>query len=212
VVVGSSYKVLADYDKAHGIIMGTTVVLLFPLGAIFMRLGTSAWMHAVWQLFSLAALVAGLGLGVKLAQMRSYLFNNTHTIFGVVIAGLFLLQPLFGITHHIQYGRNQSRAGVSYLHIWYGRILMVLAIVNGGLGLKLAANTKHGEIAYGVVAGVVGLIYILFAIFRRKGGSSVLRKDNVMESTNGFSSVDERESQRRERTSRFGARRDRGRG
>lgn len=91
VVVGSSYKVLADYDKAHGIIMGTTVVLLFPLGAIFMRLGTSAWMHAVWQLFSLAALVAGLGLGVKLAQMRSYVGAPSPFPFGEVALG-----PAFG--------------------------------------------------------------------------------------------------------------------
>jgi hypothetical protein len=88
---------------------------------------------------------------------------------------------------------------------------MILAVVNGGLGLKLAANTKHGEIAYGVVAGVVGLIYILFAVFRRKSGSSVLRKDAVVDSTNGFSSVDERESQRRERSRRTGGRRNRAR-
>lgn len=32
---------------------------------------------------------------------------------------------------------------------------MILAVINGGLGLKLAANTTGGEIAYGVVAGVV---------------------------------------------------------
>lgn len=88
---------------------------------------------------------------------------------------------------------------------------MILAVVNGGLGLKLAANTKNGEIAYGVVAGVIGLIYILFAVFKRKGGSSGLRKDTVVDSTNGFSSVDERESQRRERSTRIGGRRNRAR-
>ncbi|KAE8441765.1 hypothetical protein EG329_004323 [Mollisiaceae sp. DMI_Dod_QoI] len=236
-VVGTSFTVISDYDKAHGIVMGVTVVLLFPLGAIFVRLGSSAWMHGAWQLFSLAALLCGLGLGIKLAQMRSYVggafsfdfgpsssngafggnfpgssgrrngvFNNTHTVFGIVIIALFLIQPIFGIIHHIQYKRNLSRAGVSHLHIWYGRILMLLAVVNGGLGLKLANNTKNGEIAYGVVAGVIGLIYIIFAVFKRKGSSSSMlaRKEVVVENGHGF--VDERESQRRTRRRSHGRR------
>jgi hypothetical protein len=202
-VVGTSFTVISDYDKAHGIVMGVVVVLLFPLGAIFMRMGSSAWMHGAWQMFSLVALLCGFGLGVKLAQMRSYLFNNTHTIFGVVIVALFLIQPLFGIIHHIQYKRNFARAGVSHLHIWYGRILMILAVVNGGLGLKLANNSKNGEIAYGVVAGIIGLIYILVTVFKRKGsGSSLLmRKEGSVE--RGMASEDvsggegyEREPQR----------------
>lgn len=83
---------------------------------------------------------------------------------------------------------------------------MILAVINGGLGLQLAGNTKHGEIAYGVVAGVIALIYTLFALFKRKS-SAGLRKDVVVDSTSGFSSVDERESQRREMSRRVGIRR-----
>lgn len=90
-VVGSSYKVVAQYDKAHGIIMGTTVVLLFPLGAILARLGASAWAHGAWQVLSLASLIAGLGVGVKLAQMRSYVGAPSPFPFGTVALG-----PAFG--------------------------------------------------------------------------------------------------------------------
>lgn len=48
---------------------------------------------------------------------------------------------------------------------------MLLAIVNGGLGLQLAANTTGGEIAYGVIAGIVGVVYIAGAVFggKKKG-------------------------------------------
>jgi hypothetical protein len=45
---------------------------------------------------------------------------------------------------------------------------MILGVINGGLGLKLAANSKNGEIAYGVVAGVVALLYTLIVVFKRK--------------------------------------------
>jgi hypothetical protein len=61
-----------DYEKAHGIIMGVTVVLLFPIGALFMRLFGSALLHAALQIFSLIALVVGFGLGIKLAKLKFY--------------------------------------------------------------------------------------------------------------------------------------------
>jgi hypothetical protein len=51
--------------------MGATMVLLLPLGAMFMRLGASVYLHGAWQLFALCAMLCGFGLGIKLAQMRS---------------------------------------------------------------------------------------------------------------------------------------------
>jgi hypothetical protein len=56
-----------------------------------MRLGTSAWMHGAWQVFSLAAMVAGLGVGVKLAQMRSYVGAPSPFPYSEVALG-----PAFG--------------------------------------------------------------------------------------------------------------------
>jgi hypothetical protein len=50
---------------------------------------------------------------------------------------------------------------------------MALGIVNGGLGLKLAANTNGGKIAYGVVAGGIAVLYALLVVFRRKGVTNV---------------------------------------
>jgi len=68
----SSPTLAIHFDKAHGTIMGTTVVLLFPLGAIFMRLGGKAWSHGLFQIFNLCLLLAGFGLGIKLAKLRYY--------------------------------------------------------------------------------------------------------------------------------------------
>ncbi|KAG4435577.1 hypothetical protein IFR05_008923 [Cadophora sp. M221] len=189
---GTDFNAITDYQKAHGIVMGVVVVLLFPFGAIFVRMGGSGIVHGVLQMLSLCALLVGLGLGVKLGDMRSMKFaSTTHILCGLIIVGLFLLQPIFGIIHHIQYKRNLARAGVSHLHIWYGRILMVLAVVNGGLGLKLAANTTNGKIAYGVVAGVVGLAYIVVCVLKRKGAGRGLtgawRKEEAGQQLPGYS-------------------------
>lgn len=43
-----------------------------------------------------------------------------------------------------------------------------MGMVNGGLGLKLAANSVGGEIAWGVLSGVFGLTYLVVALGRRK--------------------------------------------
>lgn len=52
---------------------------------------------------------------------------------------------------------------------------MILAVINGGLGLKLADNTRSGKIVYAVVAAVVALLYAVFVVARRKGGSGEVR-------------------------------------
>jgi hypothetical protein len=49
--------------------------------------------------------------------------------------------------------------------VWFGRVIMILAVVNGGVGIQYAANSVPGEKGYGVVAGVGGLAYIAVLIW-----------------------------------------------
>jgi len=162
--------------------MALTVVVLLPLGAIIMRVGGGIWVHAALQLLSYALLITGLGLGVHLAQMLDELYKSpgkTHTIFGTVIIGLFLIQPFLGLLQHLHYRRSLDRSAYGYAHIWYGRVLMILAVVNGGLGLQLADNSTGGTIAYGVVAGIVGVVYIGTIFLERLGGRIGKRKESL---------------------------------
>lgn len=70
------------------------------------------------------------------------------------------LQPIFGWLHHRYYTKHQGRGLISHVHIWYGRILMVLGVINGGLGLRLAGTATRYVIAYSVVAAVIFLAYV----------------------------------------------------
>ncbi|CAG8971654.1 hypothetical protein HYALB_00003122 [Hymenoscyphus albidus] len=161
-----------DRQKAHGILMGVAVVILFPLGAIFMRLGVNPWIHAGIQLVSYTLMIAGMAIGIIFVNDVPFLtFKVTHFAFGLAIVALLFLQPFFGLAHHFLYVRRQSRTPISYVHIWYGRALMLLAVINGGLGLKLANNSRGGKIAYGVVAGIMGVAYIAVVILKRKGSA-----------------------------------------
>lgn len=70
--------------------------------------------------------------------------------------------------------KTGGRTFWSYAHVWLGRILITLAIINGGLGLQLADNSKSGEIAYGVIAAVVWLVYVASIIIGERKRSKNL--------------------------------------
>ncbi|MCJ1438857.1 hypothetical protein MMC27_008247 [Xylographa pallens] len=147
---------------AHGIIMSLAFLIFFPFGALTVRFlsnKATVWIHAYLQLFAYAFAIAGMGIGVWLAVTEQEL-NLTHPIIGlIVISGLFL-QPFLGLIHHFIYRKTQRKTLWAHAHVWWGRALLILGAINGGLGLQLSANTVNGEIAYGVIAGVVFLIYV----------------------------------------------------
>jgi hypothetical protein len=68
------------FEMAHGPIMAGTMVILLPMGAIIMRVFGGFWLHAAIQLFSLAAIVTGFGLGIHLAQISDLVsfFQQAH--------------------------------------------------------------------------------------------------------------------------------------
>ncbi|GKT83456.1 integral membrane protein [Colletotrichum tofieldiae] len=78
---------------------------------------------------------------------------------------MLAIQPFLGVAHHKYYKKNQTRGIVSHAHIWYGRALMVLGIINGGLGLELASSSRAYVIAYSVIAAIIGVAWIGSAVW-----------------------------------------------
>ncbi|KAK4251800.1 hypothetical protein C7999DRAFT_10436 [Corynascus novoguineensis] len=156
---------------AHGIIMALVMGLFYPLGSTIMPLVGKWWVHAAWQAVAFCLMWAGFGLGIVTGRrIPGFLWNEPHAVFGAVVICLLGIQPVFGILHHLYYLRVQRRGLISYVHIWWGRILMVLGVINGGLGLKVAREEEGPVIAYGVISGVVFsgyLGYKLCHFFRR---------------------------------------------
>ncbi len=81
-----------------------------------------------------------------------------------MLVALFF-QPILGTVHHLRFKKLQRRGVWSHLHIWNGRIMITLGIINGGIGLYLAGATTALKTAYGVVAGVMWVLWMLLAIF-----------------------------------------------
>ena len=81
---------------------------------------------------------------------------------------LLFFQPLFGVLHHRVFVSERRKSIWTLIHVWYGRVVIALGIINGGTGLSLAADTgnqlpsmiRKGKIAYGVLAGVMVVLYV----------------------------------------------------
>ncbi|KAI1100573.1 hypothetical protein F4804DRAFT_318570 [Jackrogersella minutella] len=165
------------YRTAHGVIAALCFVILFPAGAILMRIipGRHAWLvHAIFQSIAYILYVAAAALGIRLTQMvkipreGSSLLEmsstNAHPIIGIVLLAVLFLQPPLGFIHHSKFKRLGRRTAYSHAHLWLGRSALTLGIINGGLGLKLARASKGVVIAYSIVAAIIWLLWLAAAV------------------------------------------------
>ncbi|KAJ4175768.1 hypothetical protein NW759_017113 [Fusarium solani] len=153
---GSSDAVL----RAHGIVMSIVFLAGYPLGAVLMPIVGKWFIHAGWQVIVFLGMWAGFGLGYVYARDNGYWWQQTHTKMGTIVVALIGLQPILGWAHHRYFVDHGKRGVISHVHIWLGRILMIISIINGGLGLQLASSPRGYIIAYSVVAGIAALLYI----------------------------------------------------
>jgi hypothetical protein len=165
------------FAHAHGALASIAFVAAFPIGAILVRLSSFralAWIHGGLQVFTYAVFIAAAGLGIFMANGFAYL-HEPHAIIGMVLLGTIFFMPFLGVIHHRVYQSLQKRTLWSYGHIFIGRAAIILGMVNGGFGLRLANASRSSVIAYGVFAGLMGAIYlgaILFGEFNRTRKSS----------------------------------------
>ncbi|KAK1832805.1 hypothetical protein QBC39DRAFT_63648 [Podospora conica] len=151
---------------AHGAIMMVAFAALFPAGAMIMPLFRSWAFHGAFQTGIYLLTLAGLAVGINVAQRSGKLFNNGHTILGVVVIGALALQPIFGMMHHRYYMRERSRGVISHVHIWFGRVLLALGVINGGIGISMTGNRNGLAIPYAVLAAVSFTAWVIVKVVR----------------------------------------------
>ncbi len=155
------------FVQAHGTLASIAFVAIFPIGAILVRLASFrqlAWTHGALQIFGLAIFIAAAGIGIFMADGGDYL-REPHAIIGLLLLAVLFFMPFVGVIHHRVYKTVQKRTWWSYGHIFTGRVAVVLGMVNGGLGLRLANARSSYTIAYGVFAGLMGVVYIGAIVF-----------------------------------------------
>lgn len=174
---GPSASSIDSRRKAHGAVMAVSFAVLLPVAALSLHLplkvATVPFIHAPIQLLSLCLIIAGMGMGISLAQDLHYLKNpvHAHVVIGlIVVSTLVLFQPAMGLLQHLHYRKTGGKSIFAFLHRWLGRVLIILGMINGGLGFQLAGiGTIQAPnkciIAYSVVAGVVSIVYLFTVLY-----------------------------------------------
>jgi hypothetical protein len=93
--------------KAHAIIMILVFVVFFPSFALMLHIFPNSkivYIHASFQLFTLALVIVGFGVGISMARSLGFI-RMYHPIIGMVtVPCLILFQPAMGFLQH-SFGR-----------------------------------------------------------------------------------------------------------
>ncbi|KAE8386100.1 hypothetical protein BDV23DRAFT_163777 [Aspergillus alliaceus] len=154
--------------QMHGFLMGLAFLVFFPLGVLAMRSGSSKSFKYHWIIQLVASLSTGLGaiIGIILSEGS---FNSPHQIAGLLVSFVLGFQGILGWRHHVTFVRVRHRTWVSHVHIWAGRVIMVVGWLNFISGMLLVGIVALWVmlVAGIIVTEIVGVTYWVWASNRR---------------------------------------------
>jgi hypothetical protein len=168
VAVESDYPSLRFHTAKifHAVLGIFAFLFVFPLGGIIIKVWPHrhiVWIHAAIQVSGLLLYVACTVLGIYMGR-QLYTLKRYHAVLGLIVLFLLFLQPLTKL-HWLH--SSVPRVGLFvHVHLWLGRIVLTLGIIDGALGFRISETLKgpHWDpafkIAYGVVAGIVWVVYV----------------------------------------------------
>jgi len=154
----SSAPPTAGVATAHGAFAGLAFGVLYPLGAVLKRLGGALRLHAGIQGAALALSVLAAGSGLYVAHAYG-LLASAHALLGIALSLALLALPWLGYRQHQRGKRSHRREPPGFAHVYLGRAVVVLGLLNAGLGLQLTNRDGPlgaAEIAGAVLVGLVG--------------------------------------------------------
>ncbi|SPO06604.1 uncharacterized protein DNG_09294 [Cephalotrichum gorgonifer] len=135
-------------STVHAVFMVLVFIVMLPTGVILLRFQDSVKWHGVMQAASLVGGLVGFGMGVACSfhYKRSWSFTSAHQIIGIItIAGL-IGQFIIGVMHHLKYKRTGSTTKLAPVHVWLGRLIILLGTINAFLGFLFAFNAWRNMI------------------------------------------------------------------
>ncbi|KAK3070508.1 hypothetical protein LTR53_010355, partial [Teratosphaeriaceae sp. CCFEE 6253] len=145
----------------HGVLMCLALIVVFPLGALLLRLADSVRWHSAVQSFGLLCVVVGLGTGISVSSEynRSKNLRSPHQITGLLVFAGVLVQSGLGLTHHLIFKRTKQPTLFRKGHLILGPTIILLALINGGLGIDLALD-HSARLPCGIVVAFLFLGFI----------------------------------------------------
>ncbi|KAI1499872.1 hypothetical protein F5X99DRAFT_388496 [Biscogniauxia marginata] len=138
---------------AHAVLMVLCFVGLYPFGVLVLRLGGWARWHAANQGVALVLVIIGASLGFKISGTynRTKNFNTAHQVIGILIFIFVFVQFALGFMHHRNFKKTQQPTKLAPIHIWLGRLIILMGVINGFLGFPLALSPDYNYVLAGLV-------------------------------------------------------------
>lgn len=179
----------------HAICLAGSFLLLFPVGVMLLRWFGLFKFH--WMLQVAASAICFLGLICAIAMSvidpEFASFNQAHQILGIIAVAVLFPQIYFGYAHHRNYKKLGQRTTISHFHLWSGKLIVLLGMVNAVIGFVLAGSNT-GAIVIAVLAVIILVITSLVVFFGAKKQRSVLGGNSSLSSNialNHYSSYNE---------------------
>ncbi|TGJ79066.1 hypothetical protein E0Z10_g9690 [Xylaria hypoxylon] len=150
----------------HAVFMILAFVGIWPFGILVLRVGGSVRWHAINQVvaFGLVLIGAILGFVISTSYNRSKKFNTPHQIIGILVFIFVIAQLVLGFLHHRIYKKTQQPTKIAPIHVWLGRLVILLGIVNGFTGFPLALSPGYDFALLGVVSFVLLSFLAILAV------------------------------------------------
>jgi Eukaryotic cytochrome b561 len=127
---------------AHAVMMGLAWVGALPTGAIIIRfldkkVNQPVLIHQILQLSTAGLISIAFFVGVGASKGQHFQF--AHQWLGLLLFLLLICQGGIGFYHHQRFKKDQpiTRRWFTHVHLWLGRTLLFLALINIGLGIQL---------------------------------------------------------------------------
>ncbi|KAI2627358.1 putative iron reductase domain protein [Hypomontagnella submonticulosa] len=129
----------------HAVIMVFVFLGLYPFGIFVLRLGGWVRWHGWNQGAALILTIMGSGLGfaVSSSYNRTKSYNTAHQVIGILIFIFIIAQFALGYFHHRTFKKTQQTTKMAPIHVWLGRLMLVLGVINAFLGFPLALSPNY---------------------------------------------------------------------
>jgi len=160
---------------AHAVIMGLAWVGALPAGAVIIRflnerIPNPVAIHQLVQLGAFFFVFIAFWIGVGASKGQHFKFS--HQWLGLLLFLGLICQAAVGFYHHRRFKEEKptSRRWFTHLHLWFGRSLLFLALINIGLGIQLYGNGAGAQAGWYLftIALVAGYAFAYWHQFIRQ--------------------------------------------
>ncbi|KAI0430689.1 hypothetical protein F5Y09DRAFT_306994 [Xylaria sp. FL1042] len=172
----------------HAVFMVLAFVGMWPFGILVLRVGGSVRWHGVNQAvaFGLVFVGAVLGFVISTTYNRSKKFNTPHQIIGIIVFIFVIAQLVLGFLHHRIYKKTQQPTKLAPIHVWLGRLVILLGVINGFTGFPLALSPGYDFALLGVVSFVLPVFLLTLAAGKIFKKIMQKAKQPELEPSNGY--------------------------